>query len=141
MFAGTQHGSLQNADAVLIHLRGLINRFYFDLGEFRWGEKGEGVVAARVRVALDVPDLLFADEPLPVRVRPKQPGVGLRVVVRSSGDSIVHEASLWSSADDWMTVDVPPLLEGAYTVCVTDTDGHVEPVESAVAVAGIARDD
>jgi hypothetical protein len=136
MFVGTQHGSLQNADAVLIHLYGLINSFYLNLGDFRWGEKGKGILPSPIRVALDIPDLLFGKEPLLVRAKPEREGVNLRAVVYSSEGQLVREAMLLPDEEGWMTAQIGPLPEDAYTVRVAGTGGVVEPVEGSVAVGG-----
>ena len=58
MYAGTQHGSLQNADAVISHLIGLLSGFDLDLGDFK---------KPKIQVALEVEDVYFADEPIVVR--------------------------------------------------------------------------
>ena len=61
MYAATQHGSLQNADAVISHLIGLLSGFDLDLGDFK---------KPKIQVALEVEDVYFADEPIVVRARP-----------------------------------------------------------------------
>jgi len=61
MYAGTQHGSLQNTDAVITHLSGLLSGFDLDLGAFR---------KPKTQVALEVEDVFFAGEPIVVRAHP-----------------------------------------------------------------------
>jgi pimeloyl-ACP methyl ester carboxylesterase len=62
MFAGTRHASLQNADAVLVQVRGWLSGV--DLGAFRAG--------APVRLAVGLEDVHAAGEPLRISVTPTE---------------------------------------------------------------------
>ena len=67
MYAATQHGSLQNADAVIDDLVGVLSGFGFNLVPF-------AQVQMQTPVALKVEDVFFADEPVVVRARPEVRG-------------------------------------------------------------------
>ncbi len=77
VYAGTQHGSLQNSNAVIQHLTGLLSGFNLDLGGFRKPE---------MQVALELDDLYFADEPIAVRARPSRDDVTLTAALWRSGE-------------------------------------------------------
>ncbi|MGR3278065.1 lipase/acyltransferase domain-containing protein [Acaryochloris marina NIES-2412] len=56
MYAATQHGSLQNVEAVLAHLEGILRGLELDLGDFKKG----------YTVSLTVEDLFFSGESVKV---------------------------------------------------------------------------
>jgi hypothetical protein len=125
MYAGTQHGSLQNADAVVTHLTGVLSGFDVDLGEFR---------KLKARVALEVEDFFFADEPIVVRARPSQKGVSLEATLSRTGhEAPIATAALNGSSGGWQEAEFAPPGAGAYRVTVTGAD--VETVEDSFAVA------
>jgi hypothetical protein len=131
MYAATQHGSLQNADAVISHLIGLLSGFDLDLGDFK---------KPKIQVALEVEDVYFADEPIVVRARP-------------SHDDVVLHASLWRPGENqplarlalpragggWRQVELAAPGTGAYRVTVAGPD--VEMVEDSFVVAEITAQD
>ena len=122
MFAATRHGSLQNADAVLAHLRGAISGLYFDLGEFRRFEPGV------VHLGLELDDLYTAGAPVPLRVRPDAEGVALHAVASDAeSDAEAARVPLAAGADGWHTAALPPLPAGTYRLRVQGGEG-VEPV-------------
>lgn len=132
MFAATQHGSLQNADAVLTQLRELVNSFYFDLGGFRKPEPPPG--PEPTRVALEVEDLFWGNEPVRIRARPSREGAALRATVRGKGGAgPVTRVELTAGAAGWLEAELAPLPEGAYRVRV-ESEGRVEPAEDSFAV-------
>jgi hypothetical protein len=135
MYAATQHGSLQNADAVINDLIGLLSGFSIDLGSFR-------EFKITTPVALEVEDVFFANDPIVVRARPSL-----------NGDNLVLQASLWRSgatkplaqenlqaaSGDWYRAEFAPPGPGAYRVTVTGP--KVETVEDSFVVAEIAAQD
>ena len=113
MYAGTQHGSLQNADAVLTHLTGLLSGQSLNLGAFKKG----------AQVALEVEDLLLADEPLVVRARPGIPDATLAATVWRSGESRpLASAAMQAAGGGWQRAEFAPPGAGAYRVAVTGKD-------------------
>jgi pimeloyl-ACP methyl ester carboxylesterase len=73
MYAATQHGSLQNASAVLDNLSGIISGTTIQLG---------GFLKPKVQVALEVEDVISPATPLLVQARPVRPDVNLEIVLR-----------------------------------------------------------
>jgi hypothetical protein len=138
MFAATQHASLQNADAVLTHLDGLINSLYFDLGGFRKPR------LSPVKLALEVEDLFWRDEPVTVRARPEREEVQLvATLMHTDSGGSVDRIRMRSDGDGWQVAEFAPPPEGSYRVEVSG-GAEVEPASDAFAVAGVAegeRDD
>lgn len=135
MFAATRHGSLQNADAVLTHLDGLINSLYFDLGGFRKPH------LSPVKVNLDVEDLYWSTESITVRARPDRDDAQL--IARMTNSETGKPAGvkqLQQDADGWHVAVFDAPGEGAYEVVVSGGP-DVEPVSDAFAVAGVDLDD
>jgi Lecithin:cholesterol acyltransferase len=131
MFVGTKHGSLQNADAVLLQLRGALNSLYLDLGAFL------ATPAYPTRVALDVADLAWENEPLKVRARPDtDDAISLSAVVRSglSADPVcvTHLDPIGDGQYEAVLAGLPP---GNYRVCIIGGDGvGLEQAEDSFAV-------
>lgn len=131
MYAGTQHGSLQNADAVISHLIGLLSGFDLDLGDFK---------KPKIQVALEVEDVYFADEPIVVRARPSQDDAVLHASLWRRGESQpLARVTLPGAGGDWRQVEFPPPGTGAYRVTVAGPD--VEIVEDSFVVAEITAQD
>lgn len=76
MYAATRHGPLQNADAVLTHLAGLILRLYLPLTTFL-APNVETVAKAKVSVAIE--DFYWSGEPVVVKAKPDREGLGLEL--------------------------------------------------------------
>ena len=72
MYAATQHGSLQNADAVIDDLVGVLSGFGFNLVPF-------DQVQIQTPVALKVEDVFFAGEPVVVHARPKSGEIDVKL--------------------------------------------------------------
>jgi hypothetical protein len=125
MYAGTTHGSLQNADAVVQHLSGVLSGFNFDLGDF---------LKPKVNVALDVDDLYAAEQPIVIRARPGAEDVPLTATLRSGADDQeLMDVEMKPAGDRWLTAEFPPQTEGAFRVVVSGTD-RVQPAEDAFVV-------
>jgi len=132
MFAGTRHGSLQNADTVLLQLGGAINSLYLNLGEFL------AIPERATTVALDVPDLSWEGEPIVVHAQPEtEHAVSLNAIVRRApSDDLVCETHLNHAGDGKFEAVLTGLLPGAYRVRVVGGDGTgVEPAEDSFVVA------
>jgi hypothetical protein len=124
MYAATQHGSLQNGDAVIEHLSGLVSGFDLDLGSFR---------KPKAQVALEIEDVFFADEPIVVRARPSRQEVPLTATLWRTGESRQVATQPLRPAGDWQSAEFAPPGGGAYRVIVSGTDA--EPAEDSFAVA------
>jgi pimeloyl-ACP methyl ester carboxylesterase len=129
MFAATKHSSLQNADAVLTHLGGVLSGLNLPLGDFR---------AANVRLvqlSLDLADLSRTDEPIIVRARPSQAGValGATFVDVESGQEM-ERLPMTASRDGWHSVKLMLPKAGAYRVNVSGIQAGVEPAADAFEV-------
>jgi hypothetical protein len=125
VYAGTRHGSLQNADDVIQNLTGLLSGFNIDLGGFK---KPKG------QLSLEVEDVFFDDEPVLVRVRPVRSDAALDVALRRSREEQpVATASLNAAGDAWHETAFAPQQPGAYRVTVSGKD--VETAEDSFVVA------
>jgi pimeloyl-ACP methyl ester carboxylesterase len=135
MFAATQHASLQNADAVLVHLDGLINSLYFDLGGFR--KPG----LSPVKLAIEVEDLFWRGEPVRVRARPEREDVALvATLMHTDSGEAVGTMRLEDDVDVWKVAEFAPPRAGSYRVEVSG-GSDVEPAADALAVADAGPDD
>jgi pimeloyl-ACP methyl ester carboxylesterase len=122
-YAATQHGSLQNADAVLVNLTGVLSGLDLDLGSFK---------KPKITVGLEVEDLYFVNEPVSVRARPSKE-IGLRATLcRSRESTPIATVAMTPLEDDWYGADFVPPSAGAYRVSVSGDD--VEEAEDAFAV-------
>ena len=125
MYAGTAHGALQNADAVLTNLIGVLSGFALDLGAFR--------AAPRARLGLRLQDVYWPDEPVSLQVRCERAGLALRCAVTDTASGReVGQASL-TAAEEWKSIEVAPLPRGAYRIGVTGPP-EVEPAGDVFAV-------
>jgi hypothetical protein len=134
-FFATRHGSLQNADAALANLRGLINSFYLDLGDFR-GPR-EDPPPGVVQIDLRVPDLIGSHQPLHVEARPDDEDLVLEARVTASNGREVAQGRMQPAAHGGFAIEFAPLAAGSYTVHVSSPTHQVEPAEDAVAVAAM----
>ncbi len=127
IYAGTKHGSLQNADPVIAHLTGLLSGFDLDLGTFR---------KRMTQVALEVDDVFFAGEPIVVRARPSRDDAKARATLWRSGESRhAATAEMQRTGDGWLVTEFPPSVAGAYRVAVTGSD--VETAEDSFVVTDV----
>jgi pimeloyl-ACP methyl ester carboxylesterase len=127
MFAGTKHGSLQNADAVIQQLTGVLTGLDLDLGAFR----DEGLVT------LEIDDLHEHGEDVTIRARTAVRGAALTATVWAEGKTEpATRLSLGGSDGDWKSATAANLGEGAYRV-VVGGDG-VQPAEDSFAVVDMS---
>ncbi|KVH72214.1 hypothetical protein WJ41_13865 [Burkholderia ubonensis] len=123
MFAATKHGSLQNAEAVLDHVTGVLSGMGIDLGGFR---------KPKVQVALEVDDAFEPGQPVLVRARPVQPSVALDVMLEHVSGAEVARVKPTAAADGWLCAEFTPPAAGAYRVSVTGAE--VETAQDACVV-------
>jgi hypothetical protein len=122
-YAATQHGSLQNADAVIVNLTGVLSGFILDLGTFK---------KPKITVGLEVEDLYFVNEPISVRASPSK-DVALRATLWRSGEGTpLASVAMTRSGEDWYGAEFVAPGAGAYRVAVSGDD--VEDAEDAFAV-------
>jgi hypothetical protein len=122
MFASERHASLQNEDAVLVQLRGVMSGLDIDFPAFRDAFPAIGL-------GLEVEDVYETGEPVPVRVHPEEePADPLLVEVfdAETGQEVARE-TLRPAEDGWHEAELRPLPEGAYRLTAFGS-GRVEPV-------------
>ncbi len=122
MYAATKHGSLQNADAVLEHLTGVLSGMAIDLGGFR---------KPKVQVALELDDVLEPSQPLQVRVRPVKEAALELVFGRADGREVARTKPRAASGG-WLAGEFAPPEPGAYRVSVIGPE--VETAQDACVV-------
>lgn len=127
-YAATQHGSLQNADAVLIHLTGVLSGFDLDLGAFK---------KPRITVALEVDDLYFVGDSVWIRARPNKETALAATFWRSGERACLASVAMKRLKDDWYGAAFIPPSSGAYRVVVSG--GDVEEAEDAFAVGELEK--
>lgn len=122
MFASTRHAALQNADAVLAHLAGVLSGLHLPQGDFR------AVRARLVQLSLDLADLCRADEPILVRARPSQAGVALGATFVDVESGLeVARLPMTPGKDGWHSLEFASPQAGAYRVVVSGNQTGVEP--------------
>jgi pimeloyl-ACP methyl ester carboxylesterase len=127
-FASTRHASLQNADAVLTHVHGVLTEPR-DLTQVR-------AVGAPTTLSVDLDDVYLPDEPVRVTVRSSVPGEPLEAVVDDTTTGArAAQAPLPLTDDAWRAVELAPLPPGAYRVTISGDPGRVEPVADVFGVA------
>jgi hypothetical protein len=116
MFAAERHGSLQNQDAALVQLSGLVTGH--DTSSFR---------AFTDRLGLDMEDLYPATEPFTIRARSEAGAAPLTAAVTDERGTEIARVDLARGFDEWLEGSVGPLEPGAYRVSVAG-DASVPPV-------------
>jgi hypothetical protein len=128
IFVAARHGSLQNADAVLAHVHGILTAPR-DLDRVR-------AVGAPVALSLDIDGIFTAREPVRFAVRPSVEAMPLEVVIESIGGSVPPKVvSLAPSDEPWQRPQVSPLPPGVYRITVRGNPTQVEPVTDIFGVA------
>ncbi len=128
MFAATMHGSLQNADAVLANLHGILSGLDLNLGDFF------APPLRQIPLSLSMEDIYLSNESFEVRVDPGVEGVRLHTEIRNlETDEVLVTAEPQPSGDGTQSVTVFPLPAGAYRIAVTG-DEKVEPVTDVFVV-------
>lgn len=122
MFASERHASLQNEDAVLVQLRGVMSGLDIDFPGFRDAFPSIGL-------GLELDDAYQTGEPVQVRVHPEEePAEPLLVqVFDAETDQEVARETMRPADDGWHEARLGPLQEGAYRLTAFGS-GRVEPV-------------
>jgi hypothetical protein len=130
MFASERHASLQNEDAVLVQLRGVLSGLDIDFPAFR-------DAFPTIGLGLELEDAYQTGEPVPVRVRPEEePAESLLVQVFDAGtNEEVARETLTPADDGWHEAELRPLAEGTYRLTAFGS-GRVEPVTDLFVVLG-----
>jgi pimeloyl-ACP methyl ester carboxylesterase len=127
MYAATRHASLQNADAVLAHLRGLITGLYLPIGEFF------ATRLADVRVSVDLDDVYWSDEPVRAALQTR-PDVELTVSIESAATGQeMARAAVRAGDDGRARAECAPLPAGTYRITVAG-GSRIEPVTDVFTV-------
>lgn len=139
MFASTKHSSLQNADAVLAHLGGVLSSLGLDLGSFR------AAPTRAAQVSLDVADLHVLGVPVALRARASRDGatLGATIIDVESGEIVerlpLHPSRDHPAGDDWQTATFIPPRAAAYRVVVSGNEAGVEPAADVFEVVNQLR--
>lgn len=127
MFAATRHASLQNADAVLAHLQGVITGLYLPVGDFFAAPFDE------LGLGLDLEDAYWSDEPVAFRVQ-GTPGADLVATVADTETGReVARVPLRTDDNPWTSAESPHLPAGIYRMTIGG-DARVEPVTDVFTV-------
>jgi pimeloyl-ACP methyl ester carboxylesterase len=130
MFASERHASLQNEDAVLVQLRGVLSGLDIDFPGFR-------DAFPTIGLGLELDDVYRTGEPVPVRVKPQEePAESLLVQVcdTETNEEVARE-TLTPADDGWHEAELAPLPEGGYRLTAFGS-GRVEPVTDLIVVLG-----
>jgi hypothetical protein len=119
-FAATRHASLQNADAVLAHVQGVLTQPR-DLGSMK-------AVGAPTTLSVDVEDVFLKNEPVRFAVRASTPGEPLEAAVEDTTTEAGQTLKLRPTDEEWRQAELPPLASGTYRLTVTGDPTRVEPV-------------
>lgn len=126
MFASERHASLQNLDAVLVQLTGVLTGH--DTSAFRDLPKSG--------LGLDLEDAYAIDEPIGFGVRPEEQSAELvAVVVDTESGREVGRATLAPSLDEWRETEIPPIPVGTYRLTVSGGP-MIQPVNDVFVVSG-----
>jgi pimeloyl-ACP methyl ester carboxylesterase len=130
MFASERHASLQNEDAVLVQLRGVLSGLDIDFPGFR-------EAFPTIGLGLELEDAYQTGEPVRVRVRPEEePAESLIVqVCDTETDQEVARETMRPAEDGWHEAELRPLEEGAYRLTAFGS-GRVESVTDLFVVLG-----
>lgn len=125
VYAGTCHASLQNAEAVLYHVREAIASLDLDLSDYQY----RAGPSAAVTLSLDVEDAYWDDEPIALSLLTEpQPSPALQGSITDvkTGVEIVR-VSFPSGRTGWSTAELAPLPVGVYR-CKLEGHFGVHPV-------------
>lgn len=127
MFASERHGSLQNADPVLVQLAGVMSGLEINFAVFR------GVVPT-ISLALELDDAYSVDEPVGFAVDPEElPATPLTAIVEDVDSALEVSRQTLRPDEGRYRGEAPPLPAGVYRLTVFG-DGAVEPVSDLFAV-------
>ena len=130
MFAAERHGCLQNFDAVLSHVEGVVSGDRIDLGRFRTAAPG------LTTLGLAIDDAYATDEPVRLDVRPSRGRPELwATVADAETQAEIQRVPLLPASDGSQTAEIPPLRSGFYRVTVSGGE-RISPVTDVFAVLG-----
>jgi pimeloyl-ACP methyl ester carboxylesterase len=119
MFAATKHSSLQNADAVLPHLAGVIESLQLDLGVYR-GPKGP----APVQFTLQLDDLHRLGEAVRITARPSAAIGDAEVTIEALGAGAEGaHLPMQRTVDGSFAAEFRPAQAGAFRATVSASGG------------------
>jgi len=125
MFAGQRHASLQDDDAVLIQLDGLLTGLGLDTSAIR--------ALPSINLSVDLEDAYAAGEPVWLRAKPEADVFDpIVAVVETDGGVEAARARLLLEDEGWYSAELPPLPPGAYRVTVSSE--NVKPVTDVFGV-------
>jgi hypothetical protein len=122
MFAAEQHGSLQNDDAVLVQLDGLLSG------------QNTSQVRGGTSAGLNIDDAFGPGEPINFRFRAADPMVSLTAFIAESGSGIEYSRLELGSAFEWRDAEIAPLAPGTYRLTIAGNG--VDPVTDTFVVVG-----
>lgn len=126
MYAATKHGSLQNAEAVITNMAGILSGLDLDLGSFR---------KPRTHVAIEIDDVYLWGQAVVLRARPTREAT-LKAVFWRTGDATRSaELAMVPTRDGWVEAEFVPAVSGGYHVAVGGAD-----VETAQDLCGSRGD-
>jgi pimeloyl-ACP methyl ester carboxylesterase len=126
MFAAERHASLQNHDAALVQLAGILS------------SRDTSRVRAGSSVGLDLDDAFGPEEPISFAVRSEDPMAELTAVLtRADTAEEVTRLAVGAGAG-WRSTEIAPLPPGSYRLAVVG-EGAVEPVTDAFVVMSAAE--
>ena len=130
MFASERHASLQNEDAVLVQLRGVMSGLDIDFPGFR-------DAFPTIGLGLELEDVYQTGEPVPVRVHPEEELAEPLVVQVCDAESNqeVGRETMIPADEGWHEAELPPLAEGTYRLTAFGS-GRVESVTDVFLVLG-----
>jgi lecithin:cholesterol acyltransferase len=123
MFTGTRHGSLQNADAVLVQLTGILSGLRLDVARFQ----AESPAAPAVHLGLELDDAYPASAPIRMRVRTDRadaPPLSASVADVDTGRSLLPTLR---QEDGVTVVETAGLAPGIYRLTVGARARSSEP--------------
>jgi hypothetical protein len=137
VYASTKHGSLQNDDAVITNLIGILSGLDLDLGAFRKGPTEPKTVGplkqpTRVRVTIEVKDISYAGERVVVRARPHGDSSLRLTIWRGGEDQPSAVLAMTDTTGDWQHAEFVASRSGAYRAIVTGE--NVETAQDSFAV-------
>ena len=121
MFAADRHASLQNNDAVLVQLAGILSG------------RDTSRVRAGSRLGLELDDAFGSDEPLTFNVQSEDPMAELSALITRADTGEEVKGVDLGTGSGWRSVEIPPLRPGSYRLTLA---GHsdVDPVTDAFIV-------
>jgi pimeloyl-ACP methyl ester carboxylesterase len=132
VFVADRHGSLQNADPVLVQMAGLLSGIDLDLSAY---------YALNTRLSLDLDDAYGVGQPVEIRVRPEDPSADLTAsVLDTATGETVARASIAPTTAEWRRAELAPLPAGTYRITVRG-EGPVDPVTDVFVVVGEEADE